>query len=445
MEITIKYKPRHWAKKLHAATVRWIVMVLHRRAGKTTAVLHHLQRDACRIPNSQWAYIGPTQKQTKKIAWKIIKKISEDIPGIFTHESELYVRYPNGSILFLAGSENIDSLRGIPLWGGAGDEWPLQDPALFTTVISKCLADHLGYWIYLGTPAGKNHFHKTYKNALKHPDQYLVIFKTIDDSLRDEQGETITNLRQALADDQKLVDQGEMTQEEFDQEWYCSFEAAVKGAYYAKELMAARKQKRIKLVPYDKQLLVHTVTDLGVGKNLATGFYQRLHGETRMIDFWEGSLSDGLPELALMLQRKPYVYGKHFAPHDIRSAEIGTGKTKLDTAAKLGIKFEIVPSLSVDAGIELGKLMFSHLWIDAENCEQWIEHMGSYQEKKVSGIGTGAPLKNGADHAADVHRYAAVVEDQMTNEVVRGQSKWGKAKTESPQDEGETEDQGTED
>ena len=86
-------------------------------------------------------------------------------------------------------------------------------------------------------------FHRIYQSALNNPD-WTVVFKTIDDSLRDEQGETIQNLRQALEDDRKLVAQGLMTQEEFDQEWYCSFEAAIKGAYYAAQIAEATQKRQ---------------------------------------------------------------------------------------------------------------------------------------------------------------------------------------------------------
>src|SRR5581483_3150752 len=99
---------------------------------------------------------------------------------------------------------------------------------------------------------------RIYQAALKDP-AWTTLFRTIDDSLRDETGETIDNLRQALEDDRKLVEQGLMTQDEFNQEWYCSFEAAVKGAYYANQLVEARKYGRIKHVPYDPGLKVNIV------------------------------------------------------------------------------------------------------------------------------------------------------------------------------------------
>ncbi len=431
--IEIPYKPRNWAQELHATDKRWIVLVLHRRAGKTTAVLNHLQRDCLRVPNAQFAYIGPTYRQSKRIAWEIAKGIARPIPGVVFNESELLIKYPNGSRLILVGSDNPDSLRGIALWGCGFDEYSQQPSNIFTEIISKALADHLGYAIFFGTPKGKNEFHRVYQNALTN-DDWLVELKTIDDSLRDEEGETIDNLRQALEDDEKLVEQGLMTQDEFDQEWYCSFEAAIKGAYYSTEIAEARRQGRIKLVPYDKAVPVYTVSDIGVGPAFATGFYQRVGNEIHMIDFWNGSEKDGIPAFAKMVKEKPYVYGKHFAPHDIKATEQGTGKTRLETAEELGIRFEVIPDIGVDNGINAGKLMFSRLWIDETACEFWLDAIAQYHQEwdDKRGMFLPKPYHDWTSHSADLHRYAAVVEQEMDNSgqtpeevaVIQAENEW---------------------
>lgn len=419
MVITIPYAPRRWANNLHSASTRWIVLVLHRRAGKTTAVLNHLQRDCIRIPESQFAYIGPTYKQSKRVAWDIVKKISRDIPGVQYNESELTVKYPNGSKLILVGSDNPDSLRGLALWGVGFDEYSQQPSNIFSEIISKALADHLGYAIFFGTPKGKNEFYRIYKAALSNPE-WTTVFKTIDDSLRDEEGDTINNLRTALEDDKRLVAQGLMTEDEFHQEWYCSFEAAIKGAYYATQLADARKQGRIKLVPYDPALKVHMVSDLGVGPNFATGFYQRVAGETRMIDYWEGDNKDGIPQAVKGAKDKPYVYGKWFLPHDAKAASIDTGKTRVQTIKELwpNIELVVIPRLSVDDGIARGRIMFSHLWIDETNCQKFLDHIAQYRQEwdENKGMFKEKPLHDFTSHAADVHRGAAVIEDEMTNE-----------------------------
>jgi len=417
--VIIPYKPRKWAESLHNSVKRWIVLVLHRRAGKTTAVLNHLQRDCIRTPESQFAYIGPTYKQSKRVAWDIAKKISRDIPGIEYNESELTIKYPNGSKLILVGSDNPDSLRGLALWGVGFDEYSQQPSNIFSEIISKALADHLGYAIFFGTPKGKNEFHRIYKSALSNPD-WTVVFKTIDDSLRDEEGETIQNLRIALEDDRRLVAQGLMTQEEFDQEWYCSFEAAIKGAYYAQQIAEARKQGRIKSVPYDPALKAHIVFDLGVGQNLSAGIYQRIGNETHKIDYWEGSNKDGMPQAIKALQNKPYVYGKVFVPHDAEGTEISTGKTRLATAKALwpNVEWVVVPKLSIDDRIAKARLMWSHFWVNEPNCQLWLDYIAQYHQEwdDDKGMFKEKPLHDFTSHAADEFSYAAVIEDQMTNE-----------------------------
>lgn len=418
--IEIPYKPRNWAREFHDNTKRWIVMVLHRRAGKTTAALNHLQRDALRVPGSQYAYIGPTYKQSKLVAWDIAKRIAGPIPGVVFNESELMVKYPNASKLFLVGSENPDSLRGLALWGGAQDEASQQPSNLFSEIISKCLADHLGYWIWLGTPKGKNEFFKTYNKAKDNPD-WTCIFKTIDDSIRDETGETIDNLKQALEDDRRLVAQGLMTEEEFQQEWYCSFEAAIKGAYYLTQITKARAENRVKQVPYENGLSVFPVWDLGVGQALGIGLYQRSGGEFRMVDYWEGSNKDGMPQAVKALKDKEYVYGKHFFPHDAQATETGSGKTRLQIFHELwpSADYELIPKMSVDDGINLGKQFWSTLWIDEVKCMTWLDNVSMYHQvwDDVRGMFKPVPFHDFTSHAADVHRYAAIVKDRMTNET----------------------------
>lgn len=391
-------------------------MVLHRRAGKTTAVLNHLQRDCIRNPKSQYAFIAPTYKQAKRIAWDIVKDISRDIPGVVYNESELTVKYLNNSKIFLAGSENVDALRGIPLWGGGQDEASQQPSNLFSEVISKCLADHLGYWIWSGTPKGKNEFYRVFQAAQGNPE-WTSIFRTIDDSLRDEQGQTIENLRQALEDDRKLVVSGLMTEEEFQQEWYCSFEAAIKGAYYAKQITKLQNDGRFKVIPYDQAIPVHDVWDLGVGPKLAIGFYQRVGNQTQMIDYWEGQENEGIPQAIKALKDKPYIYGKHFAPFDINATDIGTGKKRIEIAKALGWKFQVVPLLKIDDGIEAGRLFFGRLYVDSVNCQQWLDAISQYRQEwdESRGMFKETPYHDWTSHPADVHRYAALVENKMVN------------------------------
>lgn len=386
------------------------------RAGKTTAAFNHLLRDAINRPGTRYAYIAPTYRQAKRIVWGMVKEYSRNVPGIKYNESDLTITLKNGSEILILGAQSADDLRGIALWGCFLDEYPLISPVIFTEIITKCLADHQGYCIFGGTPKGKGHFFKAYKVALANPQEWGLAYKTIDDSLRDETGEVIENLRKSLEDDKKLVAQGLMTEDEYQQEWYNSFEAAIKGAVYLKELAFMREKGRISTVPWDPKLPVFTVWDLGIGKSdaMAIGFFQKVGQEPRMIDYYENT-NLGLSHYIKVVASKTYVYGKHFAPHDINHKELTTGKTRLETARGLGIDFEVIPRLNVDDGIDLARALLHRLWIDSTNCETFLDFVGQYKYDFdiKRGINRRSPVHDFTSHAADVLRYAATIEDEM--------------------------------
>lgn len=405
MNVTIPYKPRVWAlEHLHNRPERWKVLVIHRRGGKTTAALNHLQRDALKTQNSRWAFIAPTYKQAKLIAWDIIKTAARPIPGVEFNEVELTVKYPNGSKLSLYGADNPDSLRGLGLWGVVFDEYSQQPSNIFTEVIRPALADHQGYAIWIGTPKGRNEFYRLFEEGKKDQAWHSVLL-TVDDTKLIPQSEL---------DDAKKS----MSRDEYQQEWYCSFEAAIKGAVFATELSEMRKDGRITKVPYDKALKVHTVWDRGVGANLVVGFYQKAFGQLKKIDTWQGSGNDGLPEALRALQNKPYIYGKHFGPHDIEGTDASTGKTWKETALSLGFTFEVVPKMPVADRISIARLALSHTWVDAENNVGWVDAMGQfrYEWDDKKGMFKDEPYHDWTSHFADEYCYAAVVEDKMSED-----------------------------
>ena len=266
-----------------------------------------------------------------------------------------------------------------------------------------------------------------YNNALKNPE-WTVIFKTIDDSLADEKGETIDNLRVALEDDRKLVQQDMMTIDEFNQEWYCSFDAGIRGSVYGEEIAKAREEKRITKVPYEEGLLVNTVWDLGIGDSMSIGFFQTYGTQERMIDYYENS-GQGIEHYIRVLQDRKYIYGKHYAPHDIMVRELGTGKSRFETAKILGITFETrianivkngitttkvksaLPSISIQEGIDQAKLLWNKIWIDEEKCGLFVETISQYHREfneKMKEYSL-EPVHDFSSHAADMFRYRAIV------------------------------------
>jgi hypothetical protein len=442
----VEYVPRRWAVPFHQSLKRWTALVLHRRAGKTTSVLLHHQRAAVDdawesfrlktlqpelsagqvkelLRNRLYGHIMPTRVQAKTVGWAILKWMAQAHKGhVDIYENELRIVYhgANDCTVQLFGSDNIDAFRGVAFSGVSLDEYGQLPPNLFSEVLSKALADHLGYCIFAGTIRGKNHLWKTYEAAKDSPE-WTAIWQDVGRSLVTENDAATLMLRQAMHDDRKLIEQGLMSQEEFDQEWFLSAEAAIKGAYYAKQIAEARRDRRIGHVPYDPALKVHDVWDLGKGPNMAIGCFQTVGREVHMIHYLEGSESDGIPQMIARLQKLPYVWGKHIGRHDIRAVDLGTGVTRMKTAEALGWRFDVAPDVGVVDGINAGRLLWSRIWIDERNCELFLNIIGDYRRpwNEKLGIFGDNPVHNNASHPADMWRYAAVSESMMTNDKPR--------------------------
>ena len=410
-EILIPYKPRKWTELLHNSDKRWKVIVCHRRAGKTVASLNHIQRDALTIKNSRFAYIAPTYKQAKNIAWDIIKDYARKIPNTQFNEAELRVDYPNGSRITLYGADNPDSLRGVGLWGVVFDEYSQQPSNIFSEIIRPALADHSGYAIWIGTPKGKNDFWQLYNKA-KEDEAWLAMFQTVEDT-------------KELPEEELEDARGGMSEDEYDQEFMCSFEASIKGAYFAKQLSKAREDGRITKVPYDEELPVHTWWDLGIGDATAILFMQEFGKEWRLIDSYENS-GEGLSHYAKVLKEKDYYYGTHYAPHDIEVRELGTGKSRKEIAESLGISFEVAPKLSIEDGINAVRMKFNQLWIDEEKNERFLHCISLYRKEwdDKRGEFKNKPLHDFTSHFADALRYWAVTPSQQEEKITQYRPSW---------------------
>lgn len=430
--VTIPYRPRNWAKRLHASFRRWAVIVLHRRAGKTTAILNHHQRAALDnawetrrlqslLPNitsgplkdllkrrTYW-HVMPSYHQAKLTgAWDTLQEIARPIPGAKPNQSEMLMLYPNGNKVQLIGADKPDSLRGPGLSGLSLDEYSQIPGNAFGEVLSKSLADHLGYCIWSGTIKGTDQLHATYQAGKDDPD-WFSLWQDVDVSLATEEGATITALMRALEDDRKLVLQGLMSQAEFDQEWYLSPEAAIKGAFYGDQMKALRHNGQICRVPYDPALPVDTDWDLGIDA-MAIWFSQATRsGEVRMIDYHE-DIGGGLVESIKVLKAKPYVYGEHWAPHDIEVREISSGSTRKQAAAALGVNFRVTPKIAIEDGITAAQLMLPRCWFDEQKTARGLDCLRQYKRTFQARMNqfSPKPVHDWASHGADAFRGRAV-------------------------------------
>ena len=402
---TINYRPRKLIKLYHNRSERFAVIIAHRRFGKTVAAINDLIKDALTIPlpKVRVAYIAPYYSQAKAIAWDYLREYTQDVEGIEYNTSELRVDFPNGARIRLFGADNADTLRGLYF-----DHVVLDEPADFParawpTVIRPALADRKGKATFIGTPKGKNQFYETYVNAKQNKNWYTAMFKSSETGLLDP--EELEEAKRAMGEDR------------FEQEFECSFEAAIQGAYYAKEMKKASANGRVSGVPYDPSIGVVTSWDLGIGDSTAIWFAQYVGQEIHLIDYYESS-GVGLDHYAKVLSEKGYYFEEHILPHDVRVKELGTGKSRLETLDSLGIKnVKIAPKLGIDDGIQAARSMLNKCWFDEEKCERGIEALLQYRREFDERLKTwrGRPLHDWTSHGADSFRYLAVGRKEQTD------------------------------
>jgi len=402
-QVKIPYKPRSLQAEMHRDLKRWNVLVMHRRFGKTVFAVNHMIKHAltCPLPRPRVALVAPTFTQAKRISWDYVKYYAGVIPGVTFNETELRADFPNGGRIMLLSGENPDALRGIYLDLCVFDEYGMQNPRVWGEVVRPALSDREGAAIFLGTPNGHNHFYEIMQQAKNEVSE----------------GSDYWYWKIAKASETKLVKEEEldaarkqMTEEQYEQEYECSFTAAIIGAYYGRLLVELEDKDRVTRVPYDPALPVHTAWDLGINDSTAIWFAQIFRGgAVNVIDYYENT-GFGLDHYAEVLRQKDYHYGDHLAPHDIEIRELGSGKSRLETAFSLGIRFKVIPKMKVADGINAARLLIPKCYFDKDNCSVGIEMLKQYRQEwdEKRKIFRDQPRHDFTSHAADAFRYLAI-------------------------------------
>ena len=405
-EITIPYKftPRDYQIPLISCIDRGYkraVCIFHRRAGKDKTLINLITKEALKRVGVYY-YLFPTYKQGRKIIWQGIDKagmkFTDHIPEEIrkrTNDQEMMIELKNGSIIQIIGTDDIDRIIGTNPVGCVFSEYSLQNPKAWD-LLRPILAENEGWAVFNYTPRGKNHGYELYEMAKNNPKWFAQIL-TVDDTKA---------ISQEAIEEERLAG---MDEDLIQQEFYCSFEAAIQGAYYAKQINKANEDGRITNVPYVENLPVYTVWDLGVGDSTAIWFVQLVNQEIRIIDYYEAQ-GEGLPYYAKVLDEKGYKYGGHYAPHDIQVREMGSGLSRLETARSLGINFQVVKNISIDDGINAARTIFNRCWFDKEKTKQGVNCLVNYHKeydekrKEYKNI----PYHDWSSHGADAFRYLAI-------------------------------------
>lgn len=404
-KITIPYKPREAFLEYHESDKRWSLTVAHRRAGKTVARINKLIRKAveCGKLNPRFGYLSPFYVQSKDIAWLYLKHYTAPLVALggHTNESELSVTFPhNNAVIKLYGAENAERMRGLYFDGIVVDEGQGIAKSVLTQIILPALADRLGWLDVSGTPKGwANLLGELYKLAINNPDWFCQMLRASETGI----------IPEAELKRQKAL----MSDNEYQQEFECSFDAAITGAVYGSQVYAAETSGRFKTDIYDPSLPINTAWDLGYDDATALWWWQKIGNEIRIIDYYENSGQDIEHFCEIIKARySSKQYGKHFVPHDAANKLLAAGgRSIVQQAHALGVTMYVVSATSQQNSIEAARKTFEICWFDHKKCSQGIDALKAYQfefddDKKVF---RSKPRHDWSSHAADAYEIIGQV------------------------------------
>ena len=402
LNIELDYCPRSVFEDFHDRHQRWAVIVAHRRCGKTVSCINELIYKALieGKEDGRYAYVAPYYSQAKNIAWDYLLRFSQPVLKK-ANQSELWVELINGARIRLFGADNADSLRGLYLDGIVLDEYADMRPRIWGEIIRPLLSDRKGWAVFIGTPKGHNAFWDLYNNATKDNNWYVK-------TLRADQTNLIGD--EELADARKA-----MTPDQYEQEFLCSFEAAILGAFYGQEMRSVTDQDRITPIEYDPMFPLESAWDLGYSDDTTIWTFQVVHGEVRFLDY-HTSNGKSIPYYTGYIQQKELEYNckydTHWLPHDAKAKTLASGGKSIIEQLSLKIPLKsmrIVPNLSLQDGIQATRMMLLRSWFDPK-CEEGIECLRQYQREydEDKKIFRDKPRHDWASHGADAFRMAAV-------------------------------------
>lgn len=429
IEMPYNYDPRDYQLPFWAAYDSGLYTrfykVWHRRAGKDLTDLALCNREAIE-KTMVVTYVFPTLKMGREILWEgmdnegnpILEKYfpigKKGVISRKTNDTRMTIYYDNGSIFRVAGTDNPDSLRG----GNTGlfvfSEWAEHDPYAWT-VVRPIVRANKGRAIFNMTPKGDNHAKTMFEAAEKRmkdgKNWWCQKLTALDTPVftKEELAEELEEL---------ISEHGEIEgRAKYDQEYMCSFDAPVVGSYFGEAMKAAEADNRVTSVPYDANVPVNTAWDLGVGDSNVLWFYQIVGKEVHIIDMYVSS-GVGIEHYANVMRgtvpgyerMAKYSYNVHIAPHDIEVTELGTGKSRRETALQYGINFIVAPKFGLDDGIEATRRFISRCWFDKEKCENGISALKNYHKEwdEKNKVYQPRPKHDWSSHYADAFRYLAI-------------------------------------
>ncbi len=424
--------------KMFDGTDKRAIAICHRRWGKDEIALNLMGKAGVVRPATYW-HMLPEYEQGRKAIWNAVnphtgrRRIDEAFPEEWranTNSQEMFIRFKWGATWQVVGSDNFQSLVGTPPAGIIASEWAKALPAAWAYLAPILIENH-GWALAITTPEGRNHAHAMYESWRSNP-KYFAELQTIEDSMR--------IMRQAGLEPLVTLDDVERQRAEYhdlfgveagdaliEQEWFCSFQAAILGAYWGKDIGRLENAGNICDLDPVRGYPINTAWDIGVDDPMAVWVYQAGPGWLHIIDYIEGS-GHGFDYYVDWLNERGYKGGVDYVPHDAKQREPGSpgGRTRIETLIALGRKPVLVPDHKPIDRINAVRRLLSKrddkgryiVWFDEKRCKDGLECARSYKQEwdQKNSVFRKTAKHDWASHGADALGHLAVaVEVPMPN------------------------------
>jgi phage terminase large subunit len=388
------------------------VAVWHRRAGKDEICLQHAATSAFKRVGNYWHTL-PEYKQGHKAIWSSVnphtgkRRIDEAFPLELretTLDNEMFIRFKNGSTWQVIGSDRYDSTVGAGVVGITYSEWALSNPSAWA-YHRPMLEENDGWAAFISTPRGRNHLFAMLEHARGHKQWFAEVLTAVDTGALSRQ-----QLREALDEyiDLYGLDAGTAA---YEQEYMCSFTAAILGAFYAIECAEIRNEGRVIEVEPDLDRPIHRGWDLGVRDDTAIWWYQAYGGQLLILDVYAASghgVEHYRDEIFKRHEERGWVHGDDYVPHDAKVKEWGSGRTRVETMSALGLHPILVPLATINDGINAVRRVLP-LCVFHPRCEVGLGALEQYRREWDDDLKAfkATPLHDWTSNYADAFRYLA--------------------------------------
>ena len=385
-----------------------LIEIAHRRWGKDEIALDVTRKKALERPASYWHCL-PEYAQGRKAIWKAVnahtgkRRIDEAFPPEIrknTNDNEMFIEFVNGSTWQVIGSDRYDSTVGAGVGGIVYSEWALANPAAWA-YHRPMVEENNGWAAFITTPRGRNHAKTMFDMAQQTPRWFAEI-----SSVHETGALSPAQLEESLQEYIALYGE-DLGRAQFEQEYECSFNAAILGAFYAREMVAVRKEGRVRDMEPIPGIPVHRAWDIGVRDSTAIWWFQVLGSKLLIVDFYMAH-GVGVDHYAEIIESKPYTPGTDFVPHDAKVKEWGTGRTRIETMLDLGLRPDLVAQMGKQDGINAVRKTLPRCVFHTRT-EEGIAALEQYRREWDDERKTfkASEVHDWTSHPADAFRYLA--------------------------------------